>query len=281
MTPASNAPKTPYKIDPSPWSDKMANTIPAKAAVEATDKSKLPEIMSIVEGKANTESTDTARRILRALLTAKKYSDFEAKKATTAIKKMMSIASVEPLANIFPNVDPIDITTAGCVLYVYLDDTVGVLLYRLAATAAKSLMTVLEKYRKCLDIPLIKQDETLASHAPLVKAEHLKIDWKESAVSIENLVRAANPVGGAWTVFRGFQMKVWHVRGRSFDGPSHVAGIEKKPGMLLLSPSERELIVCTGDGCLALKVVQPALYYILDGWSFNERSMVQDGEILE
>ena len=76
-------------------------------------------------------------------------------------------------------------------------------------------------------------------------------------------------------------MKVWHVRGRSFDGPSHVAGIEKKPGMLLLSPSERELIVCTGDGCLALKVVQPALYYILDGWSFNERSMVKDGEILE
>ena len=71
MTPASNAPTTPNQIDPSPCSDKVANTIPVKAAAEATDKSKLPEIMSIVEGKAKTERTDTARRNIASIVDSK------------------------------------------------------------------------------------------------------------------------------------------------------------------------------------------------------------------
>jgi hypothetical protein len=55
-------------------------------------------MISIVDGNANTDNTETASRILRRLSRPRKYSDFKAKNATTTAKKITNIASVDTLA---------------------------------------------------------------------------------------------------------------------------------------------------------------------------------------
>ncbi|MBU1863568.1 MAG: methionyl-tRNA formyltransferase, partial [Candidatus Omnitrophica bacterium] len=159
-------------------------------------------------------------------------------------------------------------------------DTVGVLLYNLAMTAAQLLMQVLVKFNKGEKVEGVPQDESLASYAPLVQPSDLQIDWYQSAETLYNLIRAANPVGGAWTLFRGYQMKVWHALQIDAVRAQNVKDTTMKPGTVYVLAEQKQLIVRTGDSFLELKVVQPALYYTVDAWSFKEKSLVKNGELL-
>ena len=160
------------------------------------------------------------------------------------------------------------------------DDTVGILLYRLATVSSRLVMRLREEFQKGALLKARPQDNKKVSYAPLVQQSDLQIDWRSSSQDIYNLIRAANPVGGAWTTFRGFQMKIWHAaivkeNIRSDSIPPH-----QKPGTLTLDPSRKKVFVQTGNGLLELTVIQLALYYILDAWSFVEKSFVKNGECL-
>ena len=76
-------------------------------------------------------------------------------------------------------------------------------------------------------------------------------------------------------------MKVWHARTVAPRALSHKVNTAMKPGTMTVCPQTKQLLVRTGDGFLDLKVVQPALYYIVDAWSFKGMALVKEGEVLE
>ncbi|HEY3836973.1 MAG TPA: methionyl-tRNA formyltransferase [Bryobacteraceae bacterium] len=93
-----------------------------------------------------------------------------------------------------------------------------------------------------------KQDDAVATLAPILRKEDGRIDWTRSAREIHNRIRGLQPWPGAYTVFRGQALHIWGSRltGRkSGDAPG------------TLSFENRVLYAAAGDGlCLELREVQ-------------------------
>jgi methionyl-tRNA formyltransferase len=95
------------------------------------------------------------------------------------------------------------------------------------------------------------QDEALATYAPLVKKEAGLIDWNESSLEIDRLIRAMTPWPGAYSSWQGKNLKV--LSARPFTG----ANIPKAvPGQIV--QVQGSTIIHTGTGGLELVEVQLA-----------------------
>ena len=118
------------------------------------------------------------------------------------------------------------------------------------------------------------QDEALATVAPILRKRHGWIDWRKSAESIHNQVRAFNPWPGTTTRFRGTTCKILKTR----KAGSAEAGTE--PGMIVAS--KRSLAVGCGDSVLLeLIEVQPENRRAVGGWEFANGARIQPGEKFE
>lgn len=94
------------------------------------------------------------------------------------------------------------------------------------------------------------QNESEATHAPMMKKETGEIDWKESAQKIHNLVRGTNPWPGAYTFYKGGRMRVWKTR------VVDVCGIgEYKPGTIVAVESDG-IAVAAGQNFIEIKEIQ-------------------------
>lgn len=155
-----------------------------------------------------------------------------------------------------------------------VSDTLGMVLYRFASTAARMVVKLLDLLQKDARLFSVPQDERDASRAPFVTSDDLRIDWTQPVKSIYDLIRAANPVGGAWTTFRGFQLKIWHAE---ISLPI-ISETKCAAGSLYLDPQTEKIYIRARDGFMELKAVQQALYYILDGWSFSQKAFVKSDE---
>jgi methionyl-tRNA formyltransferase len=93
-----------------------------------------------------------------------------------------------------------------------------------------------------------KQDNALATYAPLLKKEDGRIDWSRDAACIHNQVRGLQPWPGASTTFRGQTLHIW--RSRLWTG---ALPPDSAPGRLAgLKPP----VVSCGSGWLELVEVQ-------------------------
>ena len=92
-----------------------------------------------------------------------------------------------------------------------------------------------------------KQDPALASHAPMLKKEDGRIEWRLGAREISNRVRGFQPWPGAWTHFRGQLLHIWRAQ---MAGEAVVAA----PGAVL--PLKRRLLVACGSGALEVLELQ-------------------------
>ncbi|MCG2819853.1 MAG: methionyl-tRNA formyltransferase, partial [Actinomycetia bacterium] len=128
------------------------------------------------------------------------------------------------------------------------DDTGGTLSERLSTLGARLLVKTLD----CLEderVQGVPQEEEKATYAPPVKAEEGNIDWEQSGESIDRMVRALDPVPGAYTFFRGNRVKIWK---------THVTDVppEDEPGTLM-NMGKEGFLVNTGTNCLQVVTVQP------------------------
>jgi methionyl-tRNA formyltransferase len=89
------------------------------------------------------------------------------------------------------------------------------------------------------------QDETLASHAPLIERAHLQIDWGNPALRIARLVRGMAPRPGAFTLLSGKVLRIHDAR--PLPGPMPVAAL---PGTI--SVLGKRALIATGSGTLEL-----------------------------
>jgi methionyl-tRNA formyltransferase len=93
------------------------------------------------------------------------------------------------------------------------------------------------------------QDDALASHAPLIEREHLKIDWGRSALDIARLIRGMSPRPGAFTLLGDKTLRLLDARPQ--DGPMPPGA---PPGTVSLLG--KRILVATGSGHLELLVAQ-------------------------
>lgn len=125
------------------------------------------------------------------------------------------------------------------------DETGQSLHDKLARLGAALLIETLPKYLSGMIQPQI-QDESQASYAPSIKKEEGRIDWTQSALAIERLVRAFNPWPGAFTTWQGRQLKIHagrHGPGRARPGQVIGQGgqIAIGAGAGLVYPTELQL----------------------------------------
>jgi len=92
------------------------------------------------------------------------------------------------------------------------------------------------------------QNDTFATYAPIIKKDDGRIDWKDPAHRIHNLIRGLQPWPGAQTSFRGQSLHLWRSRlvPQRWDLP---------PGTLV---SERGVFAIGGDGA-ALELLEVQL----------------------
>lgn len=119
--------------------------------------------------------------------------------------------------------------------------TVGELHDKLSADGAELLLEALQLMGEG-KANMLPQKEAEATYAPLLTREDEKIQWKEKAAHIVNLIRGMDPWPGAYTTLEGKNLKIW----RGKISPL-VEGSQPKPGTLVEISSEGYVVVA-GDG---------------------------------
>lgn len=148
-------------------------------------------------------------------------------------------------------------------------ETAGQLGERLAGIGATLLAETLPAYVDGTIDP-VPQDDSLATYAPKISTDEVRIDWSRPASEIHDLVRGLNPAPGAWSTFRDARVKV--------HATTPAAGSDLGPGEI---DGDAELLVGTGDGNLRLDEVQPAGKKRMDGSEMKRGMRPEPGERLQ
>ncbi|MDD3852085.1 MAG: methionyl-tRNA formyltransferase [Syntrophomonadaceae bacterium] len=130
-----------------------------------------------------------------------------------------------------------------------IDMTHGELESILAKQGADLLIKALPAI-KSGNISRVRQDDTLASYAAMIKPEDETLDWKQDAWSLHNRIRALSPQPGCYTVYQDEKLKIFKSRMISADGTG-------TPG-LVFSATKEGFIVETGLGTIEILELQKA-----------------------
>ena len=128
-------------------------------------------------------------------------------------------------------------------------DTSGTLHNKLAHLGAEALiqaLTILSDQ----NLPIAQKD-THATYAHKINTNDARIDWSANASDISRLVRAMNPVPGAYTFFGDTRIKIWETRVVNFDNQ------QDSPGTVIELTQEGFLVSC-GSGTLKIMFIQKA-----------------------
>ncbi|MBU1026777.1 MAG: methionyl-tRNA formyltransferase [Candidatus Margulisbacteria bacterium] len=101
-------------------------------------------------------------------------------------------------------------------------------------------------------VKYIKQNDSQATNAPMIKKESGEIDWTKSANEIHNRIRAMVPWPVAHTFYKEKLLKIWR-------SEIHVLGLEtktKQPGTIIQVVKNLGFVVATGNGNLLVSEVQ-------------------------
>jgi methionyl-tRNA formyltransferase len=134
------------------------------------------------------------------------------------------------------------------------DETGSDLWSRLSEIGAAALVEALT----LLDLGAIEeveQDDSLATFAPRLTRDNVHIDWADNAVAVSRHIRAMDAIPGAWTDYRGQDLKLFRPQAEpEHDHDSapgtvlHVAGNDAAEGMR----------VACGTGAVLIREVKPA-----------------------
>ena len=117
------------------------------------------------------------------------------------------------------------------------EETSGELFDRLSVLGAELLVSTLEKWERG-DLTPLPQDESLATHAPILKKEMARLDFSHSAQSLCCSVRGFSPWPVAYTTLEGKRLKIYSAA---------VGGATSAPAGALLQQGETLAVAC-GDG---------------------------------
>ena len=151
-------------------------------------------------------------------------------------------------------------------------DTAGSLRLKMAQESAKLLLETIERI-KHLNYSLTKQDLSQVTHASKVTKELGLITWSDEAAGIHNLVRGLSPRPGAFTYFKGKQLKILSA------SLTEAKGKKGKPGEIL-EIAKNGLSVAAGAGTLLIKDVHLESSRPMPAKSFADGQRLKAGDIL-
>lgn len=128
------------------------------------------------------------------------------------------------------------------------DETFGNLYRRMAKLGAELIIKAIAQISRG-EIKEAPQPEDGVTHAPPVKKELARVDWKMPAAELHCLIRAMDPAPGAYTIWKGQRLRVYNP-----------AFLEKepccKPPGTVCGIRTDCITVSTGEGCIALRELQ-------------------------
>ena len=128
------------------------------------------------------------------------------------------------------------------------DETAGQLHDRLALQAGELIIKSL-KHMAEDTVKEMPQDNSRSSYAPKIERSISLIDWKQPAIRISALIRALDPRPGAYTIFKGKELKLFSSRVADEDRTDVVSGRVAGHG-------ESSLLVETGKGVIEIREIQ-------------------------
>ena len=141
-------------------------------------------------------------------------------------------------------------------------DTAGALHDRLASSGARLLTENLDAIING-ELAATAQDDALATYAPKIKTADAEIIWQRPATELDRIVRAYNPVPGAWFMLGDERIKCWQAQ------PCDAAGA--LAGTIIAADAEGIIIAC-GDGALRLESLQRPGKRAVTGGEFAAQS---------
>ncbi len=150
------------------------------------------------------------------------------------------------------------------------DDTTGTLHDRLAELGSKLIVQALDAL-EAGEVRATPQSAEGVTYAAKLGRGEARVDWRESAVSVNRRVRAFNPSPGADARVRGVELKIWRC--------ATVAG-QGKPGEIL-SVGPHGLGVACGEGVLLVTELQRSGGKRLPATEFLRGFPLSEGERFE
>lgn len=137
---------------------------------------------------------------------------------------------------------------AETVLDIGVKETAGQLHDRLATAGGELLVehlpSILADTAKAQE-----QDESLATYAPKIKTSDATIDWQRPAAELVRLVRAYNPVPGAYFMLDEQRIKCWQAE--------LMQDLSGTPGQVLSADAEGVVVACAEGGLRLLELQRP------------------------
>lgn len=97
------------------------------------------------------------------------------------------------------------------------------------------------------ELTAVAQDDTEATYAPKIKTADAELMWTRSATELDRVVRAYNPVPGAWFMLGDERIKCWQAR------PCEA---RNAPAGTVISTDAEGIVIACGDGALVLESLQ-------------------------
>lgn len=127
------------------------------------------------------------------------------------------------------------------------DETTGSLLPKLADLGSQTLMDALDLLGQG-GLATIKQDDTQATHAPMLSKEDGLLDWQQPALQIERLIRGLDPWPTGYSYLDGKQFQ--------FFSPRVVHEDSTQPPGTVLRADREGLLLATGRNCLLVTEIK-------------------------
>ncbi|XBX09751.1 methionyl-tRNA formyltransferase [Enterocloster clostridioformis] len=162
-------------------------------------------------------------------------------------------------------------------------ETGGSLHDKLSLAGGALILSTLKKLEEGTLVRTPQTDEGTC-YAKMLTKSLGDIDWNQSAVSIERLIRGLNPWPSAYTLWNGKTIKIWSAdvtTGREAAAFLSESGVPSETGITpgTVVCSEHSLVVCTGDGLLSVRELQMEGKKRMDTPAFLRGYPIPEGDV--
>ena len=163
-------------------------------------------------------------------------------------------------------------------------DTGGSLHDKLSLAGGALILSTLKKLEEGTLVRTPQTDEGTC-YAKMLTKSLGDIDWNQSAVSIERLIRGLNPWPSAYTLWNGKTIKIWSAdvtTGREAAAFLSESGVPSETGITpgtVVCSDKHSLVVCTGDGLLSVRELQMEGKKRMDTPAFLRGYPIPEGDV--
>ncbi|PID72720.1 MAG: methionyl-tRNA formyltransferase [Desulfobulbus propionicus] len=127
-------------------------------------------------------------------------------------------------------------------------DTAGSLFDKLAALGGTALTEAVEKLKKG-ELQPVPQEDSLATHAPMLTKEQGHIDWSKPAAEIHCLIRGLDPWPSAYSFLADKRFR--------FFAPQLITRAVTEPPGTVCRADNQGLLIATGEQYILIGEIQP------------------------